>query len=62
METPDVLQFIELETISVTDCQNRYKNISGDRNFIYNSVVCTVAKNNGGLCYKDSGKLFKHTK
>lgn len=55
METPDILQYIELETISVVDCQNRFKNISGGRSFIHETTVCTVAENNDGLCYKDSG-------
>lgn len=52
---PDNLQFSELQTIEQKDCSNRFEDIPQLQNFIYNTIVCTVDKKNGGACHGDSG-------
>lgn len=52
---PDVLQFSELQTIDQNDCTSRFDSIPMLQNFIYETIVCTVDKKNGGACHGDSG-------
>lgn len=52
---PDVLQYSELQTIDQNECSSRFTDIPMLQAFIYNTIVCTVDKKNGGACHGDSG-------
>jgi len=52
---PDVLQFSELQTIDRNECSTRFGSMPMLQNFIYDTIVCTVDKKNGGACHGDSG-------
>lgn len=50
---PNTLQFIALKTISNEECARRH--VLSNRSNIYKGSVCTLTKQNEGLCMGDSG-------
>lgn len=58
LETPDVLQFTELETFNTKECAKRYENIPQFRGAVQKGNLCTIDKKNGGSCNGDSGNLI----
>lgn len=51
---PDVLQYLEVQTISIVDCK-RYYDYMPQKKFVHNSTICTIGKGNGP-CVGDSGE------
>lgn len=50
---PDILQFVNLETLSNQECQNAYGHLPIPP--IFNSQVCTFTRFGEGSCHGDSG-------
>lgn len=54
-ETPEILQFIELNAINTTDCIKRYEKLPHLQKAISKNNLCAVNSVNGGACHGDSG-------
>lgn len=59
-DTPDILQFSELDTINRKECAKRFVNIPTLLKMLYDANICTVNSKNSGACNGDSGKRSKH--
>lgn len=59
METPDVLQFGEFETISRDECAKRFEKANNEKllRWLHEKNLCVVNDKNGnnGACHGDSG-------
>lgn len=55
---PDVLQYLEVETISLDRCK-RYYQFGPEQRRLHNSTVCTASKRRDGPCHGDSGMINK---
>lgn len=56
-ESPDILQFSELDTINRKECAKRFVHIPILLKMLHDANVCTVNTKNSGACHGDSGKL-----
>lgn len=54
---PDVLQYLEVQTISFDRCKKYYE-FKPQQRHMHNTTVCTIGKRRDGPCNGDSGMII----